>query len=86
MKTILTFYRTWSYGGMEGRTLEKRDFISIEDAKQNALNDTWNDSFALYEISLMVYDKGEIKEISYKLEEKIPCGRDLIKEKKTKIR
>ena len=42
MKEI-TFYRTYSYGGMEGRDKEVRNFETVELAAQDALKDTWNE-------------------------------------------
>ena len=78
MKNVFVFYRTWSYGGTEGRNLEKRNFDTIENAEKDALEDVWNYSFSLEEVTLSVNDKGRISETSINLKERIPCGRDLI--------
>lgn len=51
-------YKTVSLGGMEGRDREVRYFSTEEAARENALNDTWNDNFTLYEISFKDNDKG----------------------------
>lgn len=47
MKQI-EFYRTYSFGGGDGRTIVFREFETEELARQNALEDTWNDGFKLY--------------------------------------
>ena len=54
MKEI-TFYRTYSYGGMEGRTEEVRNFETVELAVEDALKDTWNEQFKLYKVK-MIFD------------------------------
>ena len=51
MKEIY-YFRTYSWGGMEGRTQVIRNFETIELAKEDAINDTWNEAFTLYEIKL----------------------------------
>ena len=66
-------YRTYSYGGMEGRDIIKRTFETIELAKENAKNDTWNDGFRLYEV-VITFD-GSVTEAENFIGE-IACGRD----------
>lgn len=75
MKEII-YYRTYSYGGEEGRTIEKRNFDTIELAKQDALLDTWNDDFSLYEVKLTF--NGRVTENERNLEDKIRSGRDIV--------
>jgi len=76
MKQII-YYRTKSYGGMEGRDIVIRNFETLELAKDNALSDTWNDSFSLYEVTL-IFD-GMIVETETFIE-RIKCYRDVIRE------
>ena len=59
MKTVV-IYRTRSFGGMEGRTVQVRDFETEKDARENALNDTWNDGFALYKVTVTLNGKFEM--------------------------
>lgn len=73
MKEI-RMYRTYSYGGMEGMDLETRTFETIELAKVDAKNDTWNSDFTLYEVILTF--NGVITETENFIE-KILCGRDI---------
>ena len=74
MKEII-FYRTYSYGGMEGRTKEVRNFETVELAVEDALKDTWNEQFKLYKVK-MIFDGKIIEEEKYI--EPLVCGRDLI--------
>lgn len=74
----ICFFRTYSLGGMEGRNREIRNFETIELAKENALNDTWNDNFQLYGVKL-IFD-GKITETETFLENLV-CGRDLQRKK-----
>ncbi len=67
-------YRTYSYGGYEGRDIVKRTFETIELAKANAKNDTWNNNFRLYEV--VITFNGVVTEVENFIEE-IPCGRDI---------
>lgn len=78
MKEI-TYYRTYSLGGVELKNIQKRDFETIELAKKDALLDTWNESFSLYEVKLIF--NGTVTEIERKLESNIKCGRDIVIEK-----
>lgn len=71
------YYCTWSFGGTEGRKLERRNFDTIENAEKNAIEDTWNYSFSLNKVTVTIDDKGMITEKQSPLKEKIPCGRDL---------
>lgn len=64
-------YKTVSFGGMEGRDREVRYFSSEEAARENALKDTWNDGFTLYEISFKDNDKGVERSIG-----RIESGRE----------
>lgn len=73
MREII-YFRTYSYGGEDGKTLEIRDFETPELAKDDAINDIRNTHFALYQIN-MVFD-GKITE-SKKYLGQIVCGRDL---------
>ncbi len=82
MKKIV-FYRTSSYGGMEGRDLEKRDFETKELAMENALYDDWNDHFLLFEVT-MTFD--EFVTTSEKFLGEIPCVRSLNREKEKELR
>ena len=81
MKEIC-FFRTYSLGGMEGRTKIVRNFETSELAKENAINDNWNDSFELYEVKLTF--NGIVIETETFLE-KIICGRDLAIKKNQKV-
>lgn len=76
MKEIY-YFRTYSWGGMEGRTQVIRNFETIELAKEDAINDTWNEAFTLYEIKLTF--NGRVVE-NERFLEKIACGRDLARE------
>lgn len=73
MREII-YFRTYSYGGEDGKTLETRNFETPELAKDDAINDIRNTHFALYQIN-MVFD-GKITE-SKKYLGQIVCGRDL---------
>lgn len=53
MKEI-TVYRTYSYGGTEGKTVEKRTFETEQLARENAKKDTWNDDFSLYRVVVTI--------------------------------
>lgn len=75
MKKI-EFFRTYSYGGEEGKTLEKRDFETEILARDDAIKDLHNTDFALYQIT-MIFD-GKITEIKRYLGQ-IVCGKDLQK-------
>ena len=68
------YFRTYSYAGMEGTDLEKRDFETIELAKNDALNDQLNSNFNLYEITMIL--DGKITETTKYLGQ-ITCGKDL---------
>ena len=70
----IIFYRTYSYGGMEGKTLEKKDFETEYLAKLNAMSNNWNSDYTLYEVTIEF--NGVIKK-SEKFLGKIPCGRDI---------
>ena len=72
----IKFYRTYSYGGEEGKSIEKREFETIPLAKQDAINDTTNTDFLLYEVT-MVFD-GKITETKKYLCDLV-CGKDLQK-------
>lgn len=56
MKEI-KMYRTYSYGGMDGTTLEKRTFKTMELAIANAKKDNWNSDFSLYEVIISFNDE-----------------------------
>ena len=73
MREII-YFRTYSYGGEDGKTLEVRDFETPELAKSDAINDIKNTHFALYQIN-MVFD-GKITRTKKYLGQ-IVCGRDL---------
>ena len=77
MKKI-EFYRTTSFGGTDGREYEERDFETKEAAMQNAIEDTWNTYFTLYEIEMIMDGR-----ISYKQKYigRIPCYQDVKDEK-----
>ena len=79
MKEI-KFYRTYSYGGVEGRDKVVRNFETIRLAVENAVSDTWNDNFKLYEVKMIF--NGVITE-SEKFLENLTCGRDLQKNETT---
>lgn len=68
----ITLFKTYSYGGLEGRDIEVKTFATIEQAKQDALNNTWNSGYQLYEV---------VASTTGKLVERficdIPCGRDI---------
>lgn len=81
MKEI-NFFRTYSLGGMEGRTKVVRNFETSELAKENAINDNWNDNFELYEVKLTF--NGIIIETETFIE-KILCGRDLAIKKNQEV-
>lgn len=72
--TTITYFKTRSYGGMEGRDIETRKFETEELARENALKETWNDCFTLYKVE-MVFN-GTITETETKLG-RIKCGRDI---------
>jgi len=73
----IKFYRTYSLGGMEGRTKEIRNFETVKLAVEDAVNDTWNESFDLFEVN-MVFN-GRIIETE-KFIEKLVCGRDIARQ------
>ena len=73
MREII-YYRTYSYGGEDGKQLEVRNFETPELAKDDAISDVKNTHFALYQIN-MLFD-GKITE-SKKYLGQIVCGRDL---------
>lgn len=67
----IKMYRTYSYGGMDGTTLEKRTFKTMELAIANAKKDKWNSDFSLYEVIINFNDEiteteNFIKDISSK--------------------
>ena len=74
MGKTFTYYKTYSYGGMEGRTREEDKFETEEIARDYALRNTWNDNYTLYKVDVTL--QGRITE-----EETflccIPCGREL---------
>lgn len=72
MKQI-TVYRTYSFGGMEGRDKEVRTFETESLARTNAMVDTWNDNFSLYRVEI-IFD-GWVREEETFIAT-IPCGRD----------
>lgn len=72
--TQITVYRTYSYGGVDGREVEKKTFETIKLAKENAKNDTWNSGFKMYEV-VITFD-GIVTEKETFIEE-IICGRDI---------
>lgn len=74
MMNTVTFYMTESFGGMEGRDLEERKFKTEGLARLNALNDTWNERFTLYKVT-MTFD-GAINEKKELIGE-IKSGRDI---------
>lgn len=76
----IKFYRTYSWGGMEGRDIEKRDFVTESLARKDALLDTWNNGFSLHQVTLTL-DK-EVTEKIEEIEKKIKCGYDVIMEKR----
>ena len=78
----IKFYRTYSYGGMEGRTVETRDFETEKLARENAIQDEWNTNFYLYEMT-MTFD-GEIK-TEGKIISKIICGREIVEKMKEMV-
>ncbi len=73
MKKI-EYFRTYSYGGENGKELEVRNFETPELAKDDAINDLVNTNFTLYQIN-MVFD-GKITETKKYLGQ-IVCGKDL---------
>ncbi|MBQ2946978.1 MAG: hypothetical protein IJE04_03915 [Bacilli bacterium] len=73
MKQI-EYFRTYSYGGEDGRELEIRNFETPELAKDDAISDMKNTHFSLYQISILF--NGRITE-SKKYLGQIVCGRDL---------
>jgi len=73
MKEI-KFYRTYSYGGPEEKSMEKRAFETVDLAKNDAYEDVKNMDFMLFEVT-MVFD-GKITETEKYLG-KLVCGRDL---------
>ncbi|MBQ7104980.1 MAG: hypothetical protein IJN90_03910 [Bacilli bacterium] len=72
----LKFYRTYSWGGVEGRDIEKRDFVTESLARKDALLDTWNNGFSLHEVTLTI-DK-RVTEKDKVLEKELECGYDII--------
>lgn len=73
MKQI-EYFRTYSYGGEDGKQLEVRDFETPELAKEDAISDMVNTNFTLYQIN-MVFD-GKITQTKKYLGQ-IVCGKDL---------
>lgn len=73
MKEVI-FFRLESYGGMEGKTIETRNYETEEIAREYAIRNTYNSNFSLYKVT-MIFDKT----ISEKKEYlgRIPCGRDI---------
>lgn len=72
--TTIRYYETISYGGMEGRDIERRKFETEEMARENAMKDTWNDGFSMYEVTMTF--NGRITEEKKYMGE-IPCGREM---------
>lgn len=68
------FFRLESYGGMEGKTIETRNYETEEMAREYAMGNTYNSNFSLYKVT-MIFDKiiSEKKEYLGR----IPCGRDI---------
>ena len=62
MKKLLTYIKTTSWGGMEGRTFEEDKFTTIEAAKKHAEADTWNTGYRFYEVILLADEDGIIEE------------------------
>lgn len=76
--TTITYFKTRSWGGMEGRDIDVRKFETEELAREDALKETWNDGFTLYKVE-MVFN-GTITETETKIGN-IECGRDLRRKK-----
>jgi len=76
----IKFFRTYSWGGVEGRDIEKRDFVTESLARKDALLDTWNSGFSLYQVTLSL-DK-EVIEKEEEINRKIRCGYDIVMEKR----
>lgn len=75
---VINFYRTTSWGGMEGRDLEISNWVSERAAREAALSDTWNEDYTLYLVTLTITSNGRIIEDEQKLE-KIPSGREFLR-------
>ena len=73
MKEII-YFKTYSYGGIDNNLVETRSFETPDLAKADALKDTWNINFHLYEVT-MIFD-GVVTEKEKSLG-RIVCGRDL---------
>lgn len=71
----MTIYRTTNYGGVEGRDLITRNYISEEAATKAAKKDTWGNSYKLYKVDYMVDEEGRITEKETFLK-KLKSGRD----------
>lgn len=81
--TTFNYFKTYSYGGATGRKATERTFETIAEAKENALQDTWNECFTLYEVTAeyegdfkKAYITGKIK-TTEKLIGELACQRDL---------
>lgn len=71
-------YMTTSWGGMEGKDLEKKYFVSEQAAKRDALDDGWNSRYQLHKIEIKITEQGQICFNDIFLGN-ISCGRDQIK-------
>lgn len=69
------FYMTMSWGGQDGRTLEKDFFISEQAAKDSALENDWNSGYRLYKVENEITPEGEIH-FNKIFIGKIPSGRN----------
>lgn len=58
----MTIYRTRNWGGMEGRDIIVKNYISEETAIAGAKKDTWGNGYELYKVEYVVKDDGRIEE------------------------
>lgn len=72
----IEYFRTCSYGGEDGKTLDVREFETPELARDDALKDITNTNFTLYHVT-MIFDGKITQTIKYLGQ--IVCGRDLKK-------
>ena len=79
MKNMMVIFRTISWGGMEGRDIETKDFLTDAAAREDARNNTWNSDYTLYKVEFMVDEATrEVKQVKTKIGD-IECGKDLLR-------
>lgn len=72
----MIIFKTVSWGGCDGRLLEKKYFLKEESARKEAKNNTWNEGYILFKMKIKENEDGQLcveEEVDLG---KIPCGRN----------